>query len=295
MPAPDLAPPLLAVDLGGGSLRAALVSASGEVIASERAAVDRDLTESQLGTLLHTLTAQLDSSHRAETRLAGVAFPGRWDVATGRMLHASNLPQLAGVHLPMLFSAALSRPVLLESDVNAAAWGQWSGLTPRPARFIYVSIGTGVGGAVILDGALLRHTSRGAGHFGYLIVDSSAGAAQPGLPPGCLQGVLGGAAFATRAPDYADSSDAQRRSLALAVGLSQLAHLYLPDMIMLGGGVIDHHAWLASAAAAHFQALRSPLLSATLVIVGPRLSSDLAGVTGAALLARDALLQGAPR
>ena len=113
---------------------------------------------------------------RSAPSAVGIAMPGIWDRQTGVMQRALNLPRLEGTDVVRLFERALRRPVRVETDVNAAGWAQWRAIRPCPLRFVYLSIGTGVGGSVILDGQLLRHTRGGAGHLGHLIVDTAADA-----------------------------------------------------------------------------------------------------------------------
>jgi predicted NBD/HSP70 family sugar kinase len=76
-----------------------------------------------------------------------------------------------------------------------------------------------------------------------------------------------------------------RAARALAIGLQQLAHIYAPEVIALGGGVIDHHPELVAQTATHFAEHRSRLIPAALRIIRAPLSTREAGVIGAALLA----------
>jgi predicted NBD/HSP70 family sugar kinase len=101
--------------------------------------------------------------------------------------------------------------------------------------------------------------------------------------------------FADCAPHAAEPSAgaaasvvSSRSARALAIGLAQLAHLYCPDVICVGGGVIDHHPELLRAASRSFEEFRSDLLPAHLTIERGPLTADQAGVIGAALLARQA-------
>jgi predicted NBD/HSP70 family sugar kinase len=214
------------------------------------------------------------------------------------MQRALNLPKLEGINVVQLLEQALERPVRVEIDVNAAAWAQCHALRPRPARFIYLSIGTGVGGGVILAGQLVRHTHGGPGHFGHLIVDTAADAPQCRCGArGCLEALVSGPALArgrrqnperkrrAHAHGPAAQHDIGTAGRALGMGLLQLAVIYAPDVIAVGGGVIDHEPGLLERARELLPQLAGTLVPAGLQIEQARLSADRAGIIGAALLA----------
>lgn len=226
-----------------------------------------------------------------------MALPGLRDPATGILQRALNLPELEGVDVREYLAGAIGHAVFVESDVNAAGWAQWHHLDWRPARFVYLSLGTGVGGSVILDGRLVRHTRGGAGHFGLLVVDTA-----PDAPvdvagvPGCLSAVAAGSVLQGRAPPGKPLGSAtesvlseavrERAARGLAVALADVVYVYAPECIALGGGVIDHHPELVEDARAALDRYRGDLVPAELVIEQAALRSDDAGVIGAALLAR---------
>ncbi len=275
----------LGIDIGGTHVRTGLVSAAGAVVARAASPLPRGGDPVQLSALLAQHVQQVLPGKECTVSAVGVAVPGIWDRQTGLMQQALNLPHLEGVNLRQLFARAFGRPVLVESDVNAAGWAQWHATEPRPERFVYLSIGTGVGGSVILGGQIVRHSRGGAGHFGHLIVDTS-----PDAPPcrcgarGCLEALVSGPALLP-----GDTQGPDRACRALAIALVQLAVIYAPDVISLGGGVIDHRPELPASVAAVFQRARSSLVPAGIQVQRASLSSDEAGIRGAALLALHAL------
>jgi len=272
----------LAVDIGGTHCRVASVAGDGRILASVICDTPRDGEPEALAESLWSAADRLQSG--APAGPAGVALPGLWDRATGVMERAVNVPLLEGRDLRSYFATVLRRPVFVETDVIAAAWAQWQALTPRPARFLYLSLGTGVGGCVILDGQIVRHTHEGAGHFGFLIVDTApdAPAGRNGVP-GCLSAAVSGQAL-----EQAGSRMPPRAAEGLAVGLHQLTHIYAPDVIALGGGVIDNHPKLVTEARQAFERRRTGLVPNGMQIVDAPLDSHDAGVIGVAALARAA-------
>lgn len=275
--------PAVGIDIGGTSVRAALVDNSGHILAATRAPTPPGGDSLQLVEMLAHLVREV--SKRAATTIPtiGVALPGIRDAETDVMKRAVNLPRLEGINVRKLFERALHRPVYLEVDVNAAGWAQWRASTPLPRRFAYLSLGTGVGGCVILDGEIVQHTHGGAGHFGHLVVDTAPDAPSCGCGGrGCLEATTSGPPPA-ETPAWEEW--AAKAANGLALGLLQIAHLYAPDTITLGGGVADHHPDLVAHTQSAFDALHGTLVPEQVNIQIAPLPTDEAGVIGAALLA----------
>jgi len=275
--------PAVGIDIGGTSVRAALVDNSGHILAATRAPTPAGDDSQQLVEMLARLVGDVSKQAAATIPTIGVALPGIRDAETGVMQRAVNLPRLEGVNVRELFERALHRPVYLETDVNAAGWAQGRATAPPPRRFVYLSLGTGVGGCVILDGEIVRHTHGGAGHFGHLVVDTAPDA------PVCTCGARGCLEAITSRPPSADATAwgewAVKAANALALGLLQIAHLYAPHTIMLGGGVLEHHPELVPRTQSAFNALCSTLVPEQMSIQAAPLPADEAGVIGVALLA----------
>lgn len=266
----------LGLDIGGTRCRAGAVTADGRIVAAAHAPTPEQGERGQLVAVVRQLVGEVTAGAEPTTPTVGVAVPGIRDAESGVMLRANNLRRLEGADVRRLFSETLQRPVCIESDVNAAGWAQWRHTTPLPRRFVYVSIGTGVGGCVILDGKIVRHTHGGAGHFCDLIVDTSVdAAADKRAIPGNFESQVVGDAHPARVVR------------ALAIGLHQIASIYAPDTIALGGGVIDHLPELIEQENAAFSDLRAGLSFGPIAIRRAPLPSDEAGVIGVALLASE--------
>lgn len=285
------------IDIGGTHVRVGAVTADGRIAARRDADTPAGGDPERLGTLLRDSVRRITNELGPPVVPIGVALPGLRDPATGILQRALNLPELQGIDVREYLAGAIGHAVFVESDVNAAGWAQWHHLDWRPARFVYLSLGTGVGGSVILDGRLVRHTRGGAGHFGFLVVDTAPDAPVDAAGvPGCLSAVAAGPVLTRAAAPTADaeptaaatvpSAVLDQAASGLAVALANVAHLYAPDCIALGGGVIDHHPSLVDRTCDALRRYRSALLPAGLRVQRAALSSDGAGVIGAALLAR---------
>ncbi len=256
-------------------MRVGGVTEAGEAVEIRQAATPLRGEPQALAATLCSLAASLKP---IRVDAVGVALPG---VREGtRMVRAVNLPALEGVDLGELFGGALGRAVHIETDINAATLAQQRHAAPHAQRFVYLAIGTGVGAGVLLNGALLRHTRGGAGQLGHLIVDPA-----PDAPlcrcggRGCLEAHIGGWALAGGEPDA-------RAVEALVTGLLQIAAIYAPECIVLGGGVTS--AALVARAQAAFDVRRPSLTPAGLKILDGSSYAEQAGVVGAALCAAGA-------
>jgi len=213
-------------------------------------------------------------------------------------------PKLAWQNTPLLapFKEALGIPVGFDTDVNGAAYGESVfGAGQGCKSLLYVTIGTGIGGGIVLDGQLVHgmlHSEMG--HI--LLRQEPDDPAPKGFCPfheGCLEGLASGPALEKRwgrpgkeLPDDHPAWDLEARYLAQ---MCADAVMFLsPEMIILGGGVM-HQRQLFPKIRAYTKALMNGYIQAKPVLGGledyivPPALGDRAGVTGALLLARDAI------
>ena len=142
---------VLAVDIGGTKVEAALVSAGGRIIFSERTAMVADGRASDgLAAVRQAIDAVLRHPHSRDVRSMGVAVPGWLDVPAGKILKAANLPCWSNYPLAQKLHEAYGLPVRMENDASAAAAaeGRW-GSAGRFHNFFYVSLGTGIGTGIV--------------------------------------------------------------------------------------------------------------------------------------------------
>mgnify|MGYP004701997279 FL=1 len=113
-------------------------------------------------------------------RSVGVAVPGFIDIKEGRIVGSNNLPQFEGFPVRDDISRRLGKPVILENDANAAAMGEkWLGAGRDVNDLVLLTLGTGIGGGIIMDGRILHGHVGMAGEFGHMTVIPS------GNPCGC--------------------------------------------------------------------------------------------------------------
>lgn len=168
-------PAVVGLDLGGTNVRQALVSSRGEIIARwERATASMPDTDS----LVTTLAADLEACGREarsrgyEVQGVGLGVPGRVLVAEGRIAFSPNVPALNDCPLVPRLQARLQWPFFLENDANLFALGEhWLGAGVNQPHLLGITLGTGVGGGLILNGRLWSGSQGTAGEVGHLTID----------------------------------------------------------------------------------------------------------------------------
>jgi glucokinase len=244
----------LGIDVGGTSVKLGVCDADGQVrsrrrIATEPARGPGD-TVDRIAASARALLAEGD---HAPPRACGVGAPGPLDAERRALLRASNLPGWRDVPLPALLAERTGVPTVLENDANCAAWGESRVGVGRGARGLALfTLGTGIGGGLVLDGALWTGAAGAAGAFGHLVVHPDGPLCACGQR-GCVEQYASGAAVA-RASGCASAADAfaaasdggsnprarivvARACDALAAAVAAVIHVLQPDVVALGGGM----------------------------------------------------------
>lgn len=261
-----------AVDIGGTKIAVGVVDQAGRVLARSECptAAERGLADglARMAAMLRETAAQAGG----ELRGIGVGCTGPVNPLAGTIGDVEFLPGWEGANLAGELSQRFGLPVAIENDADAAALGEAAWGAGREARsFIYVTIGTGIGGGIVLDGRLYRGVEGAHPEVGHHVIDPSGPACSCGAH-GCWESLASGPAMAqwmqehapagTSPEDVGDARDicaaAERRepqALAavaregyyLGLGLANLVTLFTPDVIALGGGLMHsrHLFWEA--------------------------------------------------
>lgn len=247
--------------MGGTQVRAALVDDFGTVLC--RSAAQTDVAGGPAGVVaqFRTLVSEVCGPEE-RTRLAGVGIsaPGPLDTETGTVLGIPTLPGWEQFPLRTTLADLFGLPIAIENDGIAAAFGEWRHGAGRGCRhLVYVTVSTGIGGGVVVDGRLLRGRRGMAGHVGHFRIDPQGPACSCGAL-GCFEAVASGMALDRAARHAMPSSDdcpANARMLAAAArqgdpvalgvlreegrrlgsGFVGLIHLFSPERLIMGGGV----------------------------------------------------------
>jgi len=243
-----------AVDIGGTRTKIGIVGEDAQVVS--RATISTTEKGDPLPLvegIVDKLRPLLDeATSRGDTVSGvGVSVAGFLDKARTMMVANANLPALSNFPLRATLEERLGIPCRLEVDSNAATIGEYRhGAGAGARRLLGVTVGTGLGGGVIIDGAMLRYTGECAGDLGHIIVAPNGRECTCGAR-GCLEAMVCSAALVQRAKrravrdivNAAQKGDKRARTAInetarwLGIGLASLTPLFHPDRIVVGGGV----------------------------------------------------------
>jgi len=253
----------IGVDLGGTNLRAAAVDREGRIL--EKISVDTNYEggrEAVIGDIVNSVN-ELKRNLSAQ-RLAGVGIgvPGFILLKEGFITNSNNLPYLENFPVRDEIEKRLGTPIILENDANAAALGEkWMGAGQEVNDLVLLTLGTGVGGGIIMGGRVLHGMDGMAGELGHLTVD-------PFGPPcgcgnlGCLEKLASATAVESTAMlmslsanpmtskevyELAVSGNKKAQAIfgqmgrALGIGLATLINTFNFPLYLLSGGMLP--AW----------------------------------------------------
>lgn len=303
---------VFAVDLGGTYLRIALVDSCGKIHHQLKQQTPQGDSPD---VIVDALAAAVEnwSSNGCRIAAASIMVPGTVDRQNAVVVQAPNLPSLTGFPLKAALEERLGWPVLLENDANAAAVGEmWLGAARGYRDVVSVTLGTGVGGGVILDGELWRGAHGSAGEIGHTTVDPFSGLKCKCGNIGCLELFASATAIVrmTREnlPRFPDSILGRAELTAeevyeagrygdelalsvfkifgtyLGVGLANLINIIDPDIIVIAGGAVNGWRLFASDMQREVND-RAVRVTAEQVKIAAAECGDNAGLLGAARLA----------
>jgi glucokinase len=311
---------LVGVDVGGTKVAAALVLGT-EVRHRVERPTERGSEEALLDQIA-VLAREAAVSAGEEPSAVGVGVPSQIDAATGTALASVNVP-LEGVPLRDALGKRLGVPVYVDNDANCAALAEAQLAPDPPAReLVMLTLGTGVGGGVVVDGRIFRGATGLGAELGHVVIDARAAGEHPelmdGLPrPGSLewhcsgrglereatlcaseqpesalgrlyaaQGRVSGrdAVTAARDGDRAARDLLQRYGRWLGVGIATFVNAFEPQRLVIGGGIARAAELFLDVARVEAARWALPALWARTTIELARGGAD-AGVIGAAVLA----------
>ncbi|MCS7464799.1 ROK family protein [Paenibacillus doosanensis] len=261
------------VDVGGTKINAGIVDARGEVLltrsiatqAAEREVPERIILAVEAVIAEFGSTAAEAMQEAVRLKGIGVGTAGQVDWEQGSIRYSSGLiPGYGGTPLKRLLQERFGLPVWVDNDVNVLALTERTlGAGRGVSNLLCLALGTGVGGAAVIDGKLVHGTWGGAGEFGHLSVDFDGPPCVCGSR-GCLEQYASGTGIAKRMADklaalgitepaidarttvdrWLDgdpaASEVMRETFsALGSAIASLIHTFNPEVIVIGGGVAE--------------------------------------------------------
>ena len=250
---------VLAADLGGTNIRIAAVARDGSVLHIAKEATPKAVSPGQL---MATTAAMVEECRHALSdghHICGIAFASPAAAAKdcdGILRKLPNLPSLNGMNLKAELLDRFGLPVTLENDATAAAIGEnWLGASKAVRDSIMVTLGTGVGGGIIINDEPFRGIDGTAGEIGHICVEPDGHPCGCGSN-GCIEQYASATAIVRMASDlgldcetaedvYETAKGGDGRAISvfqimgryLGITLAGLVNTLNPEMIVLGGGV----------------------------------------------------------
>ena len=250
---------VLAIDIGGTKLAAGVVDAAGHVHSFLVTPTDGETGRDRVVERLLELgrrAAEASELPWSEIRAVGIGCGGPLDARRG-LISPPYLPGWHDVPLVAIAEEAYGLPVVVENDATAAAAGEHRyGAGAGTRNLVYLTVSTGVGGGVVVDGRLYRGSQGNGAELGHVTVDWRGRVCRGCGRRGCLEAYVSGTSIAERAREAgldlataadvaaaARSGDAGAQAVweetvaALACGLTSIVNLFEPELVVIGGGV----------------------------------------------------------
>jgi glucokinase len=311
-----------AVDLGASKILSVIAQGDGR-----RLSEDRQPTSAEEGpeVVLERIVGSLEGAlvkaglQQGDLAAVGICSPGPCDIDAGVLSSAPNLPGWRDVPICRYLEERLGVPARLENDANAAALGEHVYGAGRGCRhLIYITVSTGIGGGLIIDGRLYRGATGVAGELGHMTIEPDGPLCGCGNR-GCLEALASGTAIAARGEELvaqggsallarlaqeqgdltaetvsraADQGDIacqgiiRRAGCYLGVGLASYVNIFNPEVIIIGGGLAKAGELLLGPARAEMAA-RAMQEALKAVQLKPAELGDYAGVMGMVALLRE--------
>lgn len=313
--------PVLAIDLGGTKILAAVISAGYQIMAREyRLTLADEGPQAVISRIFSAIGHVLSQNNMAPSQLGSIsiAAAGAIDQAKGLITSSPHFPGLHDIPLRDLAQEKYRVNTLLLNDANAAALGEHRlGVGKGVDNLVLLTVGTGIGGGIIIDGNLYSGSSGSAGEIGHMTIDINGIRCSCGNI-GCLETLASGTAIAREAIKHVrlgessslteivegkiENITAEKVSTAaqhgdrlaldivtraatyLGVGMVNLVNIFNPDMIIVGGGVARMGDLLLNPARQVVMERAFPMAAQAVRIVPAQLGND-AGILGAAVFA----------
>ncbi len=309
----------LGVDLGGTNIAVGIVNENGEIVAKKSTktlhergyeAITEDMAKLYRELILENKISEDDVVS------AGIGAPGSIDKEKGRVIYANNLG-FFDIHLADELKKHINKPVFVDNDANCAAWAEFMAGSAKGASVaVVITLGTGVGSGVIIDGKLQGGFNFCGGELGHMVIDANGPLCTCGRK-GCFEVFSSATGLINMTKEFAEKNkdskmweytkdgkfngrtaflaakDGDETAQAvvdnyikyLAVGIANIINIFQPEIFVIGGGVSNEGDNLINPLKEKVfsQTYTDPSVVPMCDIVKAKLGND-AGIIGAAFL-----------
>ncbi|MBQ8635460.1 ROK family protein [bacterium] len=307
------------VDIGGTNIKIALVDFDGKIIYSNtvptRAEMGYEAGVNNIKQAIKELMTETGADAKTIEAI-GFGLPGQIDYKEGMVKNLPNIPGWVNIPLAKIIEDEFSIPTRLDNDVRCAALGELNfGAGKDCENLICITVGTGIGSGIVLNGKLVRGATNAAGEIGHIKMDLTGGPLCGCGDYGCFEAYASGPAIVTMAKEYiSGGKSAKYKEMAtdgiitpyivaqaalqgdavsiqifkqmgkiIGTGLASVVNLLNPEKIIIGGGVADAGDILLNPIRAAIIDRAMPIQGAAVQVVPAQLANS-AGVIGASLL-----------
>ncbi len=308
----------IGIDVGGTNVKIALVNDKGNIIYSNsiptRAEMGYEYTINNMKEAIAELIKETKSDKKSIEGI-GFGFPGQIDYKKGVVRLAPNIPGWVEVPIAEIMEKEFGIPTRVDNDVRCAALGELNyGAGIGCENLICITVGTGIGSGLIINGKLVRGASNAAGEIGHIKLDMHGGPLCGCGDRGCLEAFASGPSIVAMAEEYIKGGKSTKyRELAnpditpyivseaakqgdpvakriftivgeyIGIGLASVVNLLNPEKIIIGGGVAAAGDLLLNPIKENLIKRAMPIAGSAVEIVPAKLGNS-AGVIGASLL-----------
>jgi len=309
----------IGIDVGGTNIKIALVDENGKIIYSNSvptyAKMGYEYTVNNIKQSIRDLMKETNTNEKSIEGI-GFDFPGQVDYKTGVVKLAPNIPGWVNVPIASMIEEEFNIPTKIDNDVRCAALGELKfGAGQGCENFVCITVGTGIGSGLVINGKLVRGASNAAGEIGHIKLEMNNGPLCGCGDYGCLEAYASGPAIVAMAQEYlkggksakfaemasdgeitpyivakaAEAGDAVAKQIfeimgkRIGMGLTSVVNLLNPEKIIVGGGVAECGDLL-------LEPIRRTIKNRAMVVAGeavkivPAMLGNSAGVIGASML-----------
>ena len=309
----------IGIDVGGTNIKIALISNKGEILYSNtfptRAEMGYVYTVSNIKQAINDLMTET-KSNKSNIESIGFGFPGQIDYKNGVVRNSTNVPGWNNVGIAEIIKSEFGIPAFIDNDVRCATLGELKyGAGKGAENLVCITVGTGIGSGLVLNGKLVRGASNAAGEIGHIKLSMNDGPLCGCGDFGCFEAYASGPSIVAMAEEYikggkstmyremangsditpyivskaAEAGDAVAIQIFkqighyLGIGLSSVINLLNPEKVIIGGGI-------SAAGDLLFNPIRETINERAMKIaresveIVPAELGNTAGVIGASLL-----------
>lgn len=310
----------IGIDIGGTNIKIALVDTEGKIVYSNTTPTRAEMGfEAGVNNIKQAIKDLITETNQDSKTIEAIGFglPGQIDYKEGVVKNLPNIPGWVNIPLAKIIEDEFSIPTRLDNDVRCAALGELNfGAGKGCENLICITVGTGIGSGIVLNGKLVRGASNAAGEIGHIKMSLNGGPLCGCGDYGCFEAYASGPAIVTMAKEYiSGGKSAKYKEMAaqdglitpylvaqaallgdavsiqifkqigkiIGVGLSSVVNLLNPEKIIIGGGIADAGEILLNPIKETILDRSMPIQGQTVKVVPAQLANT-AGVIGASLL-----------